>query len=47
MLRLVAIGVVTSIAMVSGASAQQLLAERGAYLVNGVGGCNNCHTLCG
>jgi mono/diheme cytochrome c family protein len=44
MLRLVAIGVVTSIAMVSGASAQQLLAERGAYLVNGVGGCNNCHT---
>ena len=44
MLRLVAIGVITSIAMVSGASAQQLLAERGAYLVNGVGGCNNCHT---
>jgi hypothetical protein len=27
-----------------GASAQQLLAERGAYLVNGVGGCSNCHT---
>jgi mono/diheme cytochrome c family protein len=45
MLRLVAIGVVTSIAMVSGASAQQqLLAERGAYLVNGVGACSNCHT---
>jgi mono/diheme cytochrome c family protein len=33
-----------SIAMVSSAPAQQLLAERGAYLVNGVGGCNNCHT---
>ena len=44
MLRCVAIGVVTSIAVVSGASAQQLLAERGAYLVNGIGGCNNCHT---
>ena len=44
MLRLVAIGVVASMAMVSGASAQQLLAERGAYLVNGNGGCNNCHT---
>jgi mono/diheme cytochrome c family protein len=44
MLRLVAIGFVTSIAMVSSGSAQQLLVERGAYLVNGVGGCNNCHT---
>ena len=44
MLRLLATGIVTSIAMVSSAPAQQLLAERGAYLVNGIGGCNNCHT---
>ena len=44
MLRLVGIGVATSLAMLSGASAQELLAERGAYLVNGIGGCNNCHT---
>jgi mono/diheme cytochrome c family protein len=44
MLRLVAISVVTSVAMVSSASAQQLLVERGAYLVNGVGACSNCHT---
>jgi mono/diheme cytochrome c family protein len=35
---------VTTAAMMGGASAQQLLAERGAYLVNGVGGCSNCHT---
>jgi mono/diheme cytochrome c family protein len=44
MLRLVAFGVATSIALVSGAAAQELLAERGAYLVNGVGACGNCHT---
>ena len=29
--------------MPTGASAQ-LLADRGAYLVNGVGGCSNCHS---
>jgi mono/diheme cytochrome c family protein len=44
MLRIVAFGVAASIAVVGGASAQQLLAERGAYLVNGVGACSNCHT---
>jgi mono/diheme cytochrome c family protein len=44
MLRVVVVGVVTSLAMLSFASAQELLAERGAYLVNGIGGCNNCHT---
>jgi mono/diheme cytochrome c family protein len=44
MLRLMTIGAVTAIAMVGSASAQQMLAERGAYLVNGIGGCNNCHT---
>jgi mono/diheme cytochrome c family protein len=44
MLRLVGVAVVTSLAMLSYASAQELLAERGAYLVNGIGGCNNCHT---
>jgi mono/diheme cytochrome c family protein len=44
MLRLMTIGAVTAIAMVGSASAQQPLVERGAYLVNGIGGCNNCHT---
>jgi len=34
---------VTLIAMAAGASAQSPV-ERGGYLVNGVGGCNNCHT---
>jgi mono/diheme cytochrome c family protein len=40
----IALCAVTTLAMVGGASAQQLLAERGAYLVNGVGACSNCHT---
>jgi mono/diheme cytochrome c family protein len=44
MFRRIALCAVTTAAMVGGASAQQLLAERGAYLVNGVGGCSNCHT---
>jgi mono/diheme cytochrome c family protein len=44
MLRNLATGVVISIALAGSASAQQLLAERGAYLVNGIGGCSNCHT---
>ena len=44
MFRLIAISAVASISMVGGVSAQQLLAERGAYLVNGIGACSNCHT---
>jgi mono/diheme cytochrome c family protein len=44
MFRRIALSAVATAAMVAGASAQQLLAERGAYLVNGVGGCHNCHT---
>jgi mono/diheme cytochrome c family protein len=44
MFRRIALCAVTTAAMMGGASAQQLLAERGAYLVNGVGGCSNCHT---
>src|SRR5437660_11442347 len=44
MYRLIAFCAVASIAMMANASAQQLLAERGAYLVNGVGACSNCHT---
>src|SRR5712692_10159497 len=43
MFRLITLGAVTFIAMTAGASAE-FLAERGAYLVNGVGACNNCHT---
>jgi mono/diheme cytochrome c family protein len=44
MFRRIALSAVTTLAVVGGASAQQLLAERGAYLVNGVGACSNCHT---
>jgi mono/diheme cytochrome c family protein len=40
----IAVCAVTTLATVGGASAQQLLVERGAYLVNGVGACSNCHT---
>src|SRR5215831_10970891 len=43
MLRLITFSMVTFIVTTAGASAE-FLAERGAYLVNGVGGCNNCHT---
>ena len=44
MYRLIAVCAVTTLTMAASASAQQLLAERGAYLVNGVGACSNCHT---
>ena len=44
MLRFTTLCAVTITAMTTGASAE-FLAERGAYLVNGVGGCNNCHTF--
>src|SRR5437763_463353 len=44
MFRRIALSTVATLAVMGGASAQELLAERGAYLVNGVGGCNNCHT---
>ena len=44
MYRLIALCAVTTLTMAASASAQQLLAERGAYLVNGVGACSNCHT---
>src|SRR5437773_9656996 len=43
MFRLLALSFVASIAMTAGAAAE-FLAERGAYLVNGVGACSNCHT---
>jgi len=43
MLRLITFSMVAFIVTTAGASAE-FLAERGAYLVNGVGGCNNCHT---
>ena len=46
MFRLMTLCAVTFIAMTAGASAE-FLAERGAYLVNGVGACNNCHTRAG
>jgi mono/diheme cytochrome c family protein len=36
-------GVVLAAAMVAGASAEDLRA-RGAYLVNTIAGCGNCHT---
>ena len=36
-------GVFLAIAMIAGASAEDLRA-RGAYLVNGIAGCGNCHT---
>src|SRR5262245_54326836 len=44
MFRRIALSAVATVAMVGGAAAQELLAERGAYLVNGIGACNNCHT---
>jgi len=44
MFRRIAFSAVATVAMAAGASGQELLAERGAYLVNGIGGCNNCHT---
>jgi mono/diheme cytochrome c family protein len=44
MFRRIALCAATTAAMMGGTAAQQLLAERGAYLVNGVGGCSNCHT---
>jgi mono/diheme cytochrome c family protein len=34
----------TLIATTIAASSQELLAERGKYLVNGIGACSNCHT---
>lgn len=43
MFRVIALSLVTFIATTVGTSAQ-FLADRGAYLVNGIGGCNNCHT---
>jgi mono/diheme cytochrome c family protein len=36
-------GVILAAAMIAGASAEDLRA-RGAYLVNGIAGCGNCHT---
>lgn len=35
------------VASLSGANAAESTVERGAYLVNGIGGCGNCHTARG
>ena len=37
-------GMVAAGAGLSGAGAAETLVERGAYLVNGIAGCGNCHT---
>jgi len=40
-------GFVTVVAGLSGAGAAETQLERGAYLVNGIAGCGNCHTARG
>ena len=37
-------GLASMVAVSSGTGAAETLLERGAYLVNGIAGCGNCHT---
>src|SRR4051812_11508448 len=43
MFKLALLSAATLVSM-SAVGSAELLAERGAYLVNGIGGCNSCHT---